>query len=89
MVLRDAEGNVVDGLNYGGIVDPWAAEGYQAASGASASGCFVPSPGMGRGFRMGPSHQPASLTGVPDVFLMVPTKTSIVVIFCCRTLSQC
>jgi hypothetical protein len=55
MVLRDANGNVVDGLNYGGLVDPWAAEGYQAASGASASGCFVPSPGMGRGFRMGPS----------------------------------
>ena len=61
MVLRDADGNVVDGLNYGGLVDPWAAEGYQAASGAGASGCYVPSPGMGRGFRMGPSasSQPA------------------------------
>jgi len=45
---------VVDGLNYGGLVDPWAAEGYQAASGAGASGCYVPSPSMSRGFRMGP-----------------------------------
>jgi hypothetical protein len=55
MMLRDADGNVVDGLNYGGLVDPWTAEGYQAASGAGASGCYVPSPSMGRGFRMGPS----------------------------------
>ncbi|HPF01758.1 MAG TPA: arabinofuranosidase catalytic domain-containing protein [Bacteroidales bacterium] len=55
MVLRDAEGNVVDGLNYGGLVDPWAAEGYQAKSGAGESGCSVPSPGMSRGFRMGAS----------------------------------
>jgi hypothetical protein len=55
MVLRDGDGNVVDGLNYGGLVDPWAAEGYQAASGAGESGCSVLSPGMGRGFRMGPS----------------------------------
>jgi hypothetical protein len=51
MILRDANGNVVDGLNYGGLVDPWAAEGYQAASGAGESGCCVPSPGMSRGFR--------------------------------------
>jgi hypothetical protein len=55
MALRDANGNVVDGLNYGGLVDPWAAEGYQAASGAGANGCIVTSPSMGRGFRMGPS----------------------------------
>jgi hypothetical protein len=49
MVLRDAAGLVVDSLNYGGLVDPWAAEGYQAASGAGASGCSVPAPGGGRG----------------------------------------
>jgi hypothetical protein len=55
MMLRDADGNVVDGLNYGGLVDPWAAEGYQATSGAGANGCIVTSPSMGRGFRMGPS----------------------------------
>jgi hypothetical protein len=57
MVLRDATGNVVDGLNYGGIVEPWAAEGYQATSGAGESGNYVPSPGMGGrgGFRGAPS----------------------------------
>jgi hypothetical protein len=45
MVLRDATGVVVDGLNYGGLVDPWAAEGHQAVSGAVLSGCYVPAPG--------------------------------------------
>jgi hypothetical protein len=34
MVLRDSRGLVADSLNYGGIVDPAAAEGYQGASGA-------------------------------------------------------
>jgi non-reducing end alpha-L-arabinofuranosidase len=45
MVLRDASGVIVDSLNYGGLVDPWAAEGDQAASGARLSGCYVPAPG--------------------------------------------
>ena len=45
MVLRDASGVVADSLNYGGLVDPWAAEGDQAASGAVLSGCYVPAPG--------------------------------------------
>jgi len=45
MVLRDAAGLVVDSLNYGLLVDPWASEGYQAASGAGQGGCRVPSPG--------------------------------------------
>ncbi len=53
MILRDAEGNVVDGLNYGLLVDPWAAEGYQAASGANESGCYVPSPSAMGGGRQG------------------------------------
>ena len=53
MILRDAAGIVIDGLNYGGIVEPWAAEGYQATSGAGENGNFAPSPGMGRGFRGG------------------------------------
>jgi hypothetical protein len=70
MVLRDADGYIVDGLNYGGLVDPWSAEGYQAASGAGASGCYVPSPIMSRGFRMGPSaptNQPHRSAGrYPD-----------------------
>ena len=58
MMLRDAAGLVVDSLNYGGLVDPWAAEGYQAASGAGASGNFVATPGAGRrgfGGRGGPA----------------------------------
>jgi non-reducing end alpha-L-arabinofuranosidase len=70
MVLRDANGNVVDGLNYGGLVDPWAAEGYQAISGANASGCYVSTPGAGRGFRPGaatPASQPDKSAGrYPD-----------------------
>jgi non-reducing end alpha-L-arabinofuranosidase len=45
MVLRDASGVVADSLNYGGLVDPWAAEGDQSASGAQLSGCYVPAPG--------------------------------------------
>ncbi|GAA0567868.1 arabinofuranosidase catalytic domain-containing protein [Rhizomicrobium electricum] len=51
MVLRDASGRIVDSLNYGNfanngnIVDPWAAEGYHAVSGAEKGGCFVPTPG--------------------------------------------
>ena len=47
MVLRDAAGLVADSLNYGGLVDPWASEGYQAMSGAGEGGCRVPSPGAG------------------------------------------
>lgn len=54
MVLRDALGLVVDSLNYGGLVDPWAAEGYQAESGAGRGGCSVASPGGGRGGFGGP-----------------------------------
>ncbi len=44
MVLRDARGLVADSLNYGGIVDPSAAEGYQGASGTGQGGCFAPAP---------------------------------------------
>jgi hypothetical protein len=50
MVLRDASGMVVDSLNYGGLVDPWAAEGYQAVSGSEQSGCHAPTPGPSGGF---------------------------------------
>lgn len=70
MVLRDAKGLVVDGLNYGGVVDPWSAEGYQALSGASENGCFAPTPGGNRGFRPGAAltmSQPNISTGrYPD-----------------------
>ena len=50
IVLRDASGLVVDSLNYGGIVDPWAAEGYQGVSGSEQSGCHTPAPGAVSGF---------------------------------------
>jgi len=62
ILLRDATGNVVDGLNYGGLVDPWAAEGYQANSGGFGSGCFVPSPGA----RGGQRGVPVTSTSQPD-----------------------
>ncbi len=47
IVLRDAAGLVVDSLNYGGLVDPWAAEGNQGTSGVGQSGCRAPVPGVG------------------------------------------
>jgi hypothetical protein len=50
IVLRDASGLTVDSLNYGGVVDPWAAEGYQAVSGKDQSGCHAPAPGGAGGF---------------------------------------
>src|SRR5207248_3099362 len=49
MVLRDAAGLVVDSLNYGLLVDPWGAEGYQAISGAGQGGCRVISPSSASG----------------------------------------
>jgi hypothetical protein len=45
IVLRDASGAVADSLNYGGLVDPWAAEGDQSISGTRLSGCYSPAPG--------------------------------------------
>jgi hypothetical protein len=45
MVLRDPRGSVSDSLNYGLLVDPWAAEGYQGGTGA---GCTVATPGPGK-----------------------------------------
>jgi hypothetical protein len=55
MVLRDDAGMVVDSLNYGRVVDPWAAEGYQGTS--PGNGCSVSSPSAGGGFgrRGGPA----------------------------------
>ncbi len=45
MVLRDGSGHVVDSLNYGNLVDPWASEGYhQAVSGPER--CQVTAPGV-------------------------------------------
>ncbi len=50
MILRDAAGLVVDSLNYGLLVDPWASEGYQGLSGAGQAGCRVLSPAPAGGF---------------------------------------
>jgi hypothetical protein len=62
MVLGDAAGLVVDSLNYGLLVDPWASKGYQATSGSGESGCRVPTPsaGAGRGGFGGPAAPAAS-----------------------------
>jgi hypothetical protein len=60
MVLRDAAGLVVDSLNYGSLVDPWASEGYQATSGSGQSGCHVAAPGAAIGF--GPAASAAGAT---------------------------
>jgi hypothetical protein len=45
MVLRDDDGHVADSLNYGILVDPWTAEGFQGGAG---SGCVVAAPSSGR-----------------------------------------
>lgn len=59
MVLRDAAGLVVDSLNYGGLVNPWAEEGYQGTSGVDQSGCYVSAPGPIGGF--GPAAAVAAI----------------------------
>ena len=68
IVLRNAGGLVVDSLNYGGLVDPWAAEGYQAASGSSQSGCRAPVPGTGSRGRQGVEGTNRSAGRFPDGF---------------------
>jgi non-reducing end alpha-L-arabinofuranosidase len=57
MVLRDAAGLVADSLNWGGVIDPWAAQGYQGGSG---SGCSVAAPGGGGGGRGGRGGAPGA-----------------------------
>ncbi|WP_340110966.1 arabinofuranosidase catalytic domain-containing protein [Maribellus mangrovi] len=69
IVLRDADDNVVDGLNYGAIVDPWLAEGYQGRSGTNEFGCFAATPAARSRFwwRMDPNSSPNISTGrFPD-----------------------
>lgn len=62
MVLRDAKGLVVDGLNYGGVVDPWLSEGHQGLN--RANGNFVQAPAGGNRGRFG---APAAQTISPDL----------------------
>ncbi|SDF02508.1 Lamin Tail Domain [Massilia sp. PDC64] len=45
MVLRDAAGHVVDSLNYGDLVDPWASGGFRGAAGKAAT-CHADAPGI-------------------------------------------
>jgi hypothetical protein len=45
MVLRDAAGHVVDSLNYGDVVDPWASGGFGGAAGKAAT-CHADTPGI-------------------------------------------
>jgi hypothetical protein len=66
MVLRDAAGLVVDSLNYGLLVDPWAAKGYQATSGAGQGGCRVTSPGPAGGFGQAAAAANRSAGRFPD-----------------------
>jgi hypothetical protein len=61
IVLRDAAGLVVDSLNYGLLVDPWAAEGYHGKSGTGEGGCRVPTPAAGPG-RGGPAQAAPAVT---------------------------
>jgi hypothetical protein len=52
-------GLVVDSLNYGLLVDPWASEGYHGASGANEGGCRVTLGGGGGGGGRGGFNGPA------------------------------
>ncbi|MFL6632305.1 MAG: arabinofuranosidase catalytic domain-containing protein [Massilia sp.] len=45
MVLRDAAGHVVDSLNYGDLVDPWASGGSRGGAGKAAT-CHAGAPGI-------------------------------------------
>jgi hypothetical protein len=66
LVLRDPAGLVIDSLNFGSLVDPWAAEGYQADSGMGKSGCFAPAPGASAGFNPLALATTASAGRFPD-----------------------
>ena len=49
MTLRTGNGLIVDALNYGGLVDPWLAEGYHEDAGAGADGAYARIPSGARG----------------------------------------
>jgi len=50
LVLRDAAVRTVDSVNYGGLVDPWTAEGDQSISGLNRGGCYAPVASSPMGF---------------------------------------
>jgi hypothetical protein len=66
MVLRDATGLIVDSLNYGGLVDPWAAEGYQGKSGFEQGGCYAPAPSPTSAFGQGAAATNQTTGRFPD-----------------------
>ena len=59
MVLRDAAGHVVDSLNYGNLVDPWASGGFRGAADKAAT-CHAGTPGI-----PGPRSWDRALPGIP------------------------
>ena len=78
IVLREHR-LVVDSLNYGLLVDPWAAKGYQAASGPTETGCRVIAPGLSGG--IGPALSPmARWIRAPAAFRTASTATATVAI---------
>jgi hypothetical protein len=66
MILRDARGLVVDSMNYGLIVDPWAAEGSHYVSGTGEAGCRAPAPGVYRNGRVVALQTNSSAGRFPD-----------------------
>ncbi len=65
MVLRDDKERAVDSLNYGLIVQPSVAEGYQGVSGTGQGGCRAPAAG-GRGGRGAVITTNSSAGRMPD-----------------------
>ena len=90
IVLRDAAGLVVDSLNYGGLVDPWAAEGYQATSGAGQSGAPHLRPVRADWASAGDSPRPpARPIGAPVASPTAPIPIATVAILCSRPPRPC
>ncbi len=86
-MLRDASGVVADSLNYGGLSDPWAAEGYQAASGGTRGRMFC---GIARAHRVRAMNAGVGAsTGAPAAFLMELTPTATALISLCRPRPCC
>lgn len=70
MTLRTGKGLIVDAVNYGGLVDPWLAEGFHEEAGAGADGAFARIPQGARGGMGGfgaPVNPAAALAAGPDL----------------------
>ena len=88
MVLRDAAGLVVDSLNYGLLVDPWAAEGYQGTSPGVATSWLRPARAAVASLD-GAVRPPARPIGARAATRTVPTPATTATIFCCRPPRPC